>query len=69
MTVDHGVTGFLARPFEICDYAAHVVRLLVDPALNDRMGRAGMKRVRRCFTWDRHVAMIAEEPAKAGVNV
>ncbi len=68
VTVDDGVTGFLATPFETCDYAQHVARLLKDPCLNERMGRAALERARHSFTWARHVDTIVEELEGAGVR-
>lgn len=38
--VEHGVTGFIARPNDPADLADHVERLLGDPGLRARMGGA-----------------------------
>jgi glycosyltransferase involved in cell wall biosynthesis len=47
--VEDGVTGFLAPIGDHVAIASHLARLLDDPALAARMGRAGAERCRRLF--------------------
>ena len=49
-TVADGETGFLVDPGDADALARHVVRLLRDPALRQRMGSAGRARVERLFS-------------------
>jgi glycosyltransferase involved in cell wall biosynthesis len=59
-TVLHGETGLLVPPNDPRALAARLARLHDDPALARRLGEAGLKRVRREFTW-RHVARSLNE--------
>jgi D-inositol-3-phosphate glycosyltransferase len=52
-----GVTGFLVPPHHPTALAERLVQLHDDPRLARAMGRAGARRVRTHFTWDR----VAEE--------
>ncbi|MFP4353745.1 MAG: glycosyltransferase family 4 protein [Phycisphaerae bacterium] len=45
----HGKTGLLAEPFDHHEYAVHLMRLLQDVDLRDRMGHAGRERVLECY--------------------
>lgn len=54
-----GVTGFLTRPGDPEALAVSVARLLDDPELRRRMGRAGSARVEAHFTLDRMVTELA----------
>lgn len=47
--VGHGETGFLVNPLQVGALAEHLARLLSDPALAERMGRAGRRRAERLF--------------------
>jgi glycosyltransferase involved in cell wall biosynthesis len=61
VTVAQGETGFLARPYSVEDYARAIRRLLEDPALRARMGRAAHARAEALFTWQRHVAILERQ--------
>lgn len=54
-----GVTGYLAPCFDTHALTGAVERLLGDPALRDRMGRAGTERVGAEFSMDRMVNRMA----------
>ncbi len=48
--VSHGETGFLVPPRDANDLAAAISKLLKDPEQRERMGRAGLERVKRLFS-------------------
>lgn len=52
-SVEDGVTGFLVPPKDPAALAAQLVRLHDNPALTRALGRAGVRRVRSLFTWER----------------
>lgn len=54
-----GVTGFLTRPGDSEDLARALGRLLDDPELRRRMGRAGRERVQAHFSLEPMVAHLA----------
>lgn len=60
-----GETGFLARPFDLDDFVRKTLKLLGDPELRFKMGRAGWKRARREFSWKKHLDVLEEEIGKA----
>lgn len=53
MVID-GLTGYLAQPWEVSNYADKMILLATDPALSERMGRAGHRRARGEFSYERH---------------
>ena len=57
--VEDGVNGLLVRPRDHEAMAAAIVRLLTDEPLRDRLGQAGLARVRERFTVERMVAETA----------
>ena len=52
-TVVDGVTGFLVPPKDPRQLAERLARLRLNPSLGRMFGRAGMRRVRSTFTWQR----------------
>ena len=58
VTVKHGKTGYLAKPYEVRDYATYIIKLLKDPQLRVRMGEAAHEHARQNFTWRRHVDIL-----------
>ncbi len=58
--VEDRVTGLLVRPLGTEAFAAAVVTLLRDPALRDRLGRAGRLRAEALFGVDAHAARVVE---------
>ncbi|HEY4615093.1 MAG TPA: glycosyltransferase [Citricoccus sp.] len=56
-SVDDGATGLLVPPRDVDATAAAICRLATDPALAERMGRAGRERVVNLFGWDRVAAL------------
>lgn len=55
--LEEGVTGFLANPFDVALFAERIARLLRDPELCLRMGRAGRARLEQRFG----IGRLAEE--------
>jgi glycosyltransferase involved in cell wall biosynthesis len=53
--VSHGETGLLVPPRDPRALASAIVKLLKDPERRERMGQAGLARVRRLFSADRMV--------------
>jgi len=49
--VEDGVTGLLVPPRDPVALRAAVERLLADPELRDRLGRAGLEKARRELSW------------------
>ena len=63
--VEDGVTGFVANPFDVPAFAERVARLLRDPELAARLGRAGRARMHAHFTIDRLTDEFLEEYERA----
>ena len=51
--VSHGETGLLVPPRDRRELAAAISTLLKDPERRERMGRAGLERVKRLFSAER----------------
>jgi len=65
VTVIHGKTGYLAKPYEIEDYARGMLVFLSDAKKRAKMGRAAWERVKKNFSWDKHVDILEKEIKKA----
>ncbi len=50
--VSHGETGLLVPPRDARELASAISKLLKDPERRERMGRAGLERVKRLFSAD-----------------
>lgn len=50
--VEDGVTGLLVEPGDAAGLADGIARLIADPGLRERMGRAGRDKAKRRFSWD-----------------
>ncbi|KAA1012038.1 glycosyltransferase family 4 protein [Paraburkholderia panacisoli] len=48
--VEEGVTGYLVEPSSPQALAARIRRLMEDPELAERMGKAGLARARQCYS-------------------
>jgi glycosyltransferase involved in cell wall biosynthesis len=64
VTIEDGVTGFLAKPFKVKDYAEKIMKLMGDKGLQFKMGRAAWRRVKKEFSWQRHIDILEKEIKK-----
>ena len=55
-----GETALLCRPSDVDDWQAAIARLAADPALRERIGRAGRRELVAKYTWDRRAAAVLE---------
>jgi glycosyltransferase involved in cell wall biosynthesis len=62
-----GTTGLLVDPYDTAGLAAALRMLLDEPAMADRMGRAGRARVQRDLSWDRVAERMAPVLEDLGV--
>jgi glycosyltransferase involved in cell wall biosynthesis len=60
VTVENGVTGFLAKPYKISDYADKMLALFKDIKLRKKMGQGALERTKNKFSWDRHLDILEE---------
>lgn len=58
-TVMQGVTGYLVPPHDPQALAERLATLQANPALARALGRAGIRRARSMFTWDRVATQLA----------
>lgn len=58
VTVRDGVTGFLAQPYRVDDFAEKIVWLLKNPEKRVEMGKKAHEHVRKNFTWKKHVDIL-----------
>ncbi len=59
--VQDGVTGFVANPFDVAGFSDRIRRLLLDRELAERLGRAGLERMRNSFRIERLFREFDEE--------
>jgi glycosyltransferase involved in cell wall biosynthesis len=67
--VEHGVTGLVVPRGDSTALAGAIASLLEDPALRERMGKAGRERALRFFDWDRTAEQLEEIYRKIGARV
>ena len=60
VTVENGVTGLLAKPYKVSDYADKMLMFFKDKRLRKRMGQAAFERTKNKFSWDIHVDILEE---------
>lgn len=58
VTIVDGKTGFLAKPYEVADFAEKVRFLLVNPQTRVKMGQMAQEHVTNNFTWESHIAIL-----------
>jgi glycosyltransferase involved in cell wall biosynthesis len=65
VTVVDGETGFLVQPYDTDRFAESLYRLASSPALAERLGRAGHRRARQVFSYERHCEILARALTRA----
>jgi glycosyltransferase involved in cell wall biosynthesis len=65
VTVLDGKTGFLVEPYDTQRFAESLLRLVTGPALAERLGRAGHRRARQVFSYERHHEDLADALMRA----
>lgn len=65
VTVNNGKTGFLAKPYEVSDFADKIIWLLSHPDERVQIGKAAHEHVQKHFTWDRHVEILEHAMSEA----
>jgi glycosyltransferase involved in cell wall biosynthesis len=63
--VDDSVTGFRVAPGDSFGFAEVHRKLLDDPRLRSKMGRAARRKVEQKFTWDRYTDIIEKHLSEA----
>ncbi len=58
VTVENGVTGLLAEPYKISDYAEKMLMLFRDKKLRGKMGKAAFERTKNQFSWEKHLDIL-----------
>lgn len=64
VTVDDKVTGLLANPFDVNDYAEKILILLKNKKLRNKMGKHAYNRTKNDFSWKKHVDIIEKSILK-----
>ena len=59
--VDDGKTGILVEPGDECTLADAIARLIDNPSLRNRMGKAGRERILRLFSWEQVARKLETE--------
>lgn len=64
ITVKNGKTGFLAKPYDIDDYASKILKILKDENLRIKLGTGAWQRTKNIFSWERHIDVLDNEIKK-----
>jgi len=64
-TVVNGKTGFLAKPYDILDYADKIIKLLKNPSVVNKMGLAGWQRAKEKFSYQKRLDILEGELLRA----
>ena len=67
--IEHGVSGFVVDPDRPDEVESAIVRLFTDPALRQRMGRAGRERYLRQFTFEQFQQRLLGAVGLAGAAI
>jgi glycosyltransferase involved in cell wall biosynthesis len=59
-------TGYLVEPYNRDAYAQKLVYLLENEHVREIMGRAGIARVKKLFSWERHIAVLEKALMRVG---
>jgi glycosyltransferase involved in cell wall biosynthesis len=65
VSVKHEATGYLVKPYEIKDFAQGILVLLSDAKKRAKMGKSAWERVKKNFSWKKHVDILEGEIEKA----
>jgi len=60
VTVRNGQTGYLVEPYDTDRFAQRILDLATNPSLAERLGRAGHRRVKELFSYERHIRVLEE---------
>ena len=58
VTIEDKETGFLAKPYEVKDYADKIIWLLENQEKRIEMGKAAHEHVQKNFTWKHHIDVL-----------
>lgn len=64
VTVENNVSGFLAKPYDVSDYAQKMIKLFKNKTLRNKMGKMAWKRTRDEFSWNKHIEILEGEIRK-----
>jgi glycosyltransferase involved in cell wall biosynthesis/ubiquinone/menaquinone biosynthesis C-methylase UbiE len=59
--IDNGKTGFLAKPFDIADFANKIIKLLKNEKLAKSIGEQALGKTKKDFSYQNHVNIIEKE--------
>ncbi len=65
VTIDHGTTGFLAKPYHLKSYTKYILELLNNTALREQMGKSARDRTKNLFSWKKHMDILEKELRQA----
>src|SRR3989344_964677 len=60
-TVVNSKTGFLAKPFDVPDFAGKILKAIENPKKRRQMGRSAWEHVKTNFSWDKHVNILEKK--------
>lgn len=60
VTVVDGQTGYLIKPYDLNKMTAKILYLLKQPQLRDKLGRQAWQHIKKNFSWEKHVKILAE---------
>jgi glycosyltransferase involved in cell wall biosynthesis len=64
VTVENNITGFLASPYEIKDYANKMLLIFKNPKLRITMGKSAWENTKNKFSWSNHLDVLEETIAR-----
>lgn len=65
VTVKHGETGYLAKPYVVDNFAKYIMQLLQNKKERVEMGKKAHIHVQKNFTWKRHLDILEKAIADA----
>lgn len=67
--VDDGVTGLITEPGNTQALAEAIIKIISNPPLGRAMGKAGRKKVLKCYSWEQITARLIDNYATMGINL